>query len=84
MTGRFRVGRGRFATANSMWEAFPVEARCWRSRWICWNGGRVLKALRAQHLEFYPLGRHHPMGDDVLREVCGELDLIEVNRGAMK
>lgn len=40
-----------------------------------------LKALRAQRLELYKLSRHHQIGDDVLREVLGELDLSEANLG---
>jgi len=43
-----------------------------------------LKALRAQRLELYRLSRHHQIGDDVLREVLGELDLSEANLGVVK
>ena len=43
-----------------------------------------LKALRAQRLELYNLSRHHQIGDDVLREVLGELDLSEANLGLVK
>ncbi|MFJ4251680.1 Na+/H+ antiporter [Pseudomonas sp. NPDC089741] len=43
-----------------------------------------LKALRAQRLELYSLSRHHQIGDDVLREVLGELDLSEANLGVLK
>jgi len=43
-----------------------------------------LKALRAQRLELYSLSRHHQIGDDVLREVLGELDLSEANLGTLK
>jgi CPA1 family monovalent cation:H+ antiporter len=43
-----------------------------------------LKALRAQRLELYSLSRHQQIGDDVLREVLGELDLSEANLGAVK
>jgi hypothetical protein len=43
-----------------------------------------LKALRAQHLELYSLSGHHQIGDDVLREVLGELDLSEANLGPVK
>lgn len=43
-----------------------------------------LKALRAQRLELYKLSRLHQIGDDVLREVLGELDLSEANLGAVK
>lgn len=40
--------------------------------------------LRAQRLELYSLSRHHQIGDDVLREVLGELDLSEANIGLVK
>jgi CPA1 family monovalent cation:H+ antiporter len=43
-----------------------------------------LKALRAQRLELYSLSRQHEIGDDVLREVLGELDLSEAKLGAVK
>jgi CPA1 family monovalent cation:H+ antiporter len=43
-----------------------------------------LKALRAQRLELYSLSRQHQIGDDVLREVLGELDLSEAKLGAVK
>ncbi|VVO54715.1 MULTISPECIES: Na+/H+ antiporter [Pseudomonas] len=43
-----------------------------------------LKALRAQRLALYNLSRHHQIGDDVLREVLGELDLSEANLGVVK
>jgi Na+/H+ antiporter len=43
-----------------------------------------LKALRAQRLELYSLSRHHQIGDDVLREVLGALDLSEAKLGAVK
>ena len=43
-----------------------------------------LKALRAQRLELYSLSRHHQIGDDVLREVLGELDMSEANLGQVK
>ncbi|MCM8742685.1 Na+/H+ antiporter [Pseudomonas koreensis] len=43
-----------------------------------------LKALRAQRLELYSLSRQHQIGDDVLREVLGELDLSEANLGSVK
>ncbi|WP_460117571.1 Na+/H+ antiporter [Pseudomonas sp. S2_C03] len=43
-----------------------------------------LNALRAQRLELYKLRRHHQIGDDVLREVLGELDLSEANLGQVK
>ena len=40
--------------------------------------------LKAQRLELYKLSRHHQIGDDVLREVLGELDLSEANLGLVK
>lgn len=43
-----------------------------------------LKALRAQRLELYSSSRHHQVGDDVLREVLGELDLSEAKLGQVK
>ena len=43
-----------------------------------------ISALRAQRLELYNLRRHHQIGDDVLREVLGELDLSEANLGQRK
>ena len=43
-----------------------------------------LKALRAQRLELYSLSRQHQIGDDVLREVLGELDLSEAKLGQVK
>ncbi|PSS48993.1 Na+/H+ antiporter [Pseudomonas sp. BBP2017] len=43
-----------------------------------------LRALRAQRLELYKLHRHHQVGDDVVRQVLGELDLSEANLGAVK
>ena len=43
-----------------------------------------LKALRAQRLELYSLSRHHQSGDDVLREVLGELDMSEAKLGLVK
>ena len=43
-----------------------------------------LKALRAQRLELYSLSRQHQIGDEVLREVLGELDLSEANLGQVK
>ncbi|EJM52644.1 hypothetical protein PMI28_04580 [Pseudomonas sp. GM48] len=43
-----------------------------------------VKALRAQRLELYSLSRHHQIGDDVLREVLGELDLSEAKLGVVK
>ncbi|MFJ1337129.1 Na+/H+ antiporter [Pseudomonas caricapapayae] len=43
-----------------------------------------LRALRAQRLELYKLHRHHQVGDDVVRQVLGELDLSEANLGAVR
>jgi len=43
-----------------------------------------LRALRAQRLELYKLHRHHQVGDDVVREVLGELDMSEANLGVVK
>ncbi|MDE1165991.1 MAG: Na+/H+ antiporter [Pseudomonas sp.] len=43
-----------------------------------------LRALRAQRLELYSLRRHRQIGDDVLREILGELDLSEANLGRGK
>ncbi|MGX1088273.1 Na+/H+ antiporter [Pseudomonas sp. AP3_22 TE3818] len=43
-----------------------------------------VKALRAQRLELYRLSRQHQIGDDVLREVLGELDLSEAKLGQVK
>ncbi|MBM3105312.1 Na+/H+ antiporter [Pseudomonas sp. P66] len=43
-----------------------------------------LRALRAQRLELYKLHRDHQIGDDVVREVLGELDMSEANLGAVK
>lgn len=43
-----------------------------------------LRALRAQRLELYKLHRHHQVGDDVVRQVLGELDLSEANLGPVK
>ena len=39
-------------------------------------------ALRAQRLELYDLRRHHKIGDDALRQVLSELDLIEARFSA--
>lgn len=36
-----------------------------------------LRALRAQRLELYNLHRQHQIGDDVVRQVLGELDMSE-------
>ncbi|QBF25528.1 Na+/H+ antiporter [Pseudomonas tructae] len=43
-----------------------------------------LRALRAQRLELYNLHRQHQIGDDVVRQVLGELDMSEANLGAVK
>ncbi|MFK8331677.1 Na+/H+ antiporter [Pseudomonas sp. BJa5] len=43
-----------------------------------------LRALRAQRLELYKLHRHHKVGDDVVRQVLGELDMSEANLGPVK
>ena len=76
MTGRFRVGRGRVCPFVVIsWKYSMIRRRPRRPR---------LKALRAQHLELYSLSGHHQIGDDVLREVLGELDLSEANLGPVK
>ncbi|KTC20976.1 sodium:proton antiporter [Pseudomonas putida] len=43
-----------------------------------------LRALRAQRLELYSLHRQHQIGDDVVRQVLGELDMSEANLGPVK
>jgi len=43
-----------------------------------------LRALRAQRLELYSLRRHRRIGDDVLRQILGELDLSEAKLGQLK
>ncbi|WP_010224856.1 Na+/H+ antiporter [Pseudomonas donghuensis] len=43
-----------------------------------------LRALRAQRLELYNLHRQHQIGDDVVRQVLGELDMSEANLGPVK
>ncbi|MGH8438262.1 MAG: Na+/H+ antiporter [Pseudomonas sp.] len=43
-----------------------------------------LRALRAQRLELYKLHRHHQVGDDVVRQVLGELDMSEANLGQVR
>jgi hypothetical protein len=43
-----------------------------------------MKALRAQRLKVYSLGRHHQIGDDVIEEVSADLDLSEVSLGKVK
>lgn len=42
-----------------------------------------ITALRAQRLELYALRRHHKIGDDALRQVLSELDLIEARFSAV-
>jgi CPA1 family monovalent cation:H+ antiporter len=41
-----------------------------------------VSALRAQRLELYALRRQHKIGDDALRQVLSELDLIEARFSA--
>ncbi|MFB4390915.1 MULTISPECIES: Na+/H+ antiporter [unclassified Pseudomonas] len=43
-----------------------------------------LRALRAQRLELYSLHRQHLVGDEVVRQVLGELDLSEANLGQVR
>lgn len=43
-----------------------------------------LRALRAQRLELYNLHRQHLVGDEVVRQVLGELDLSEANLGQVR
>lgn len=43
-----------------------------------------LRALRAQRLELYNLHRQHQVGDEVVRQVLGELDMSEANLGPVK
>ena len=43
-----------------------------------------LRALRAQRLELYELHRQHLVGDEVVRQVLGELDMSEANLGAVR
>ncbi|MCP8632779.1 Na+/H+ antiporter [Pseudomonas mosselii] len=43
-----------------------------------------LHALRAQRLELYELHRQHLVGDEVVRQVLGELDLSEANLGQVR
>jgi len=43
-----------------------------------------LRALRAQRLELYNLHRQHQVGDEVVRQVLGELDMSEANLGQVK
>lgn len=43
-----------------------------------------LRALRAQRLELYKLHRQHQVGDDVVRQVLGELDMSEANLGPVR
>ncbi len=43
-----------------------------------------LRALRAQRLELYELHRKHLVGDEVVRQVLGELDMSEANLGSVR
>ncbi|HGM5581612.1 TPA: Na+/H+ antiporter [Pseudomonas putida] len=43
-----------------------------------------LRALRAQRLELYSLHRQHLVGDEVVRQVLGELDMSEANLGQVR
>ena len=43
-----------------------------------------LRALRAQRLELYNLHRQHQVGDEVVRQVLGELDMTEANLGQVR
>ncbi|MCY1442747.1 hypothetical protein D9M71_591280 [compost metagenome] len=43
-----------------------------------------LRALRAQRLELYNLHRQHLVGDEVVRQVLGELDMSEANLGQVR
>lgn len=43
-----------------------------------------LRALRAQRLALYSLHRQHRVGDEVVRQVLGELDLSEANLGQVR
>ena len=43
-----------------------------------------LRALRAQRLELYELHRQHLVGDEVVRQVLGELDMSEANLGSVR
>ncbi|WP_295485723.1 Na+/H+ antiporter [uncultured Pseudomonas sp.] len=43
-----------------------------------------LRALRAQRLELYSLHRQHLVGDEVVRQVLGELDMSEANLGTVR
>lgn len=43
-----------------------------------------LRALRAQRLELYELHRQHRVGDEVVRQVLGELDMSEANLGQVR
>lgn len=43
-----------------------------------------VRALRAQRLELYNLHRQHLVGDEVVRQVLGELDMSEANLGQVK
>ena len=43
-----------------------------------------VRALRAQRLELYELHRKHLVGDEVVRQVLGELDMSEANLGQVR
>ena len=43
-----------------------------------------VRALRAQRLELYNLHRQHRVGDEVVRQVLGELDLSEAKLGQVR
>ncbi|RZI90891.1 MAG: Na+/H+ antiporter [Pseudomonas sp.] len=43
-----------------------------------------LRALRAQRLELYSLHRQHLVGDEVVRQVLGDLDMSEANLGQVR
>jgi monovalent cation/hydrogen antiporter len=43
-----------------------------------------VRALRAQRLELYELHRQHLVGDEVVRQVLGELDMSEANLGQVR
>lgn len=43
-----------------------------------------LRALRAQRLELYSLHRQYLVGDEVVRQVLGELDMSEANLGQVR
>jgi hypothetical protein len=66
-----------FRLGYSLFHAALVQRSSLQSRWLIWHFNAVdcvrLKALRTQRLAWYGLSRHHPMGDDVLREVVVSL-----------